>query len=738
MSIAKKTTDLPALPKELEGLAFLASNLYYTWARDVREIFQFVDRGAWEHSGHNPIFVLKKLSLDRIETLRQDGDFLSKLEHSVRLQRKYLADYRESWFARTYGDQAADNSLVAYFSMEFGAASCLKVYSGGLGVLSGDHLKSSSDLGIPLVGIGLFYTTGYFSQGLNADGWQVEHYPINKPEDLPIEPLMERHSEEPLVFPVSLADREVKVKVWKASIGRISLYLLDTNIPAENSVEDCTITRELYGGDSDNRIKQEIVLGLGGAKLVRLLGLNPSVFHMNEGHSSFVSLERISQSVQENDGGKSFSEALRTVKSSTIFTTHTPVPAGIDIFTRGQIEHYLSQYPARLGICIDEVFSLGQESQESAGFNMAVFAIRTSSMVNGVSNLHGQVARKLWERVLQEEDELDYERTGPEKRYSRKMQSVTNGVHIASWISDSMAGLLDEYLGRGWELNSWKPETWRPISKIPPDRLWQVREKSRADLLQYVHRRLGRHSRSLDNNALTIGFARRFATYKRATLLFSDHSRLERILHDAEKPIQFIFAGKAHPRDYEGKKLIQEIVTFLKRELAGGKIVFIRDYDIEVARKMVQGVDVWLNNPRRPFEASGTSGMKILCNGGLNMSVLDGWWDEAYTPSNGWAIGTGGAGSNYTLQDRQDAESLYDLLQNHVIPEFYERTNGLPLKWVDRMRRSMSTLTPRFSSSRMVVEYAEDFYFKNLGKANTSEENSEAPNHLYQKDLAPS
>lgn len=732
MSAAKKVIDIPNLPEELQGLTFLASNLYYTWSREVREIFHLADRDSWVQSGHNPISVLKKLSPDRIHKLQRDSSFVSKLEHSVRLQKKYLADYSESWFTRSYEDQGIENSLVAYFSMEFGAASCLKIYSGGLGVLSGDHLKSSSDLGIPLVGIGLFYNTGYFSQGLNADGWQIEYYPTNKPEDLPIEPVVKRHSDEPLIFPVSLADRVVKVRVWKVSVGRVPLYLLDTYIPGENSTEDCSITRELYGGDSDNRIKQEIILGFGGAKLVRLLGLNPSVFHMNEGHSSFVSLERMSQLMQESDGRKiTFLEALRTIKSSTIFTTHTPVPAGIDIFTRGQIEHYLSQYPTKLDVGIDDIFSLGQESPDSAGFNMAVFAIRTSSMLNGVSNLHGHVARKLWERVLQEDDEFDFEQARSEEAQSRKMESVTNGVHIASWISNPMAGLLDEYLGKDWESKSWKSETWRLVSNIPTERLWQVRQKSRADLLEFVHQRLGRHSRLLDRDTLTIGFARRFATYKRATLLFSDHSRLERVLQDTEKPIQFIFAGKAHPRDYEGKKFIQEIVTFLKRESTGGKIVFIRDYDIEVARNMVQGVDVWLNNPRRPLEASGTSGMKVLCNGGINLSVLDGWWDEAYTPSNGWAIGTGGAESNYALQDRQDAESLYDLLQNHVIPEFYERsTNGVPAKWTDRMKRSMSTLTPRFSSSRMVVEYAQDFYFRNLGKAHTSEKHSETPKYL--------
>ena len=396
-------------------------------------------------------------------------------------------------------------------------------------------------------------------------------------------------------------------------------------------------------------------------------------------------------------------------------TTHTPVPAGIDIFTKDQIEHFLSRCPERLGIKMEDLFSLGQETPDSAGFNMAVFAIRTSSMVNGVSNLHRHVARKLWERVLQEE-EFDLGDQFTDKKSGKKMRSVTNGVHIASWISDSMANLLDEYLGHQWISAPWQPETWRAIYKIPSDKLWSVRQESRSKLLEYVQRKQAGRNNRLDRNALTIGFARRFATYKRATLLFSDRSHLEHLLQDEERPIQFVFAGKAHPRDHEGKKFIQEINTFLKGETSKGKIIFLQDYDIDVARNMVQGVDVWLNNPRRPLEASGTSGMKVLCNGGINLSVLDGWWDEAYTPSNGWAIGTGTTDANQSLQDRQDAESLYDLLQNHVVGEFYDRTSGIPLKWIDRVRRSMSGLTPRFSSSRMVIEYAENFYFKNIRK----------------------
>lgn len=709
MIAPKNTPDNRPLPKELSGLSNLASNIYFVWNREIRDVFSRADSDLWETTGHNPLALLRQIPQEKLRDLAIDYSFVSRVEAAVEIQREYLSNASAAWFSETFGP--ANGELVAYFSMEFGIASFMKIYSGGLGILSGDHLKSASDLGLPLVGIGLFYLRGYFAQRINADGWQTEEYPSNNPDDLPIELVTDSGSGEPLILTVPLASREVKIKVWKVSVGRISLYLLDTNIPGENSSQDCTITAELYGGDSDTRIKQEIVLGFGGARLLRQLGLAPSIFHMNEGHSSFVALERVAEIIADSGGKKQFPAALQAVKNTTVFTTHTPVPAGIDIFTRGQIEHYLSSCPGRLGISMEDLFSLGQETQDSLGFNMAVFAIRTSSMVNGVSNLHRHVARRLWEKVLQEE-EFDLGDTLPERKSGKRMRSVTNGVHVPTWISDSMIDLLNEYLGPDWIQNNWKSEVWRLVSKIPQDRLWEIRQKSRADLIRYINRRSDTGRNTLDANALTVGFARRFATYKRATLLFSDPLRLERMLGDVERPVQFIFAGKAHPRDHEGKKMIQEIISFLRKQSAGGRIVFVPDYDIDVARNMVQGVDLWLNNPRRPLEASGTSGMKVLCNGGINLSVLDGWWDEAYTPSNGWAIGTGSSESNYTLQDRQDAESLYDLLQNHVLPEFYERTNGIPSRWVDRMKRSMSNLTPRFSSNRMVIEYAENFYFR--------------------------
>ena len=538
---------IAGLPSELHVLEILGSNFYYSWNRSIREVFAAVDAGSWDRSGHNPITLLRKLSKERIEELRYDEKFQALLRDAVRTQLEYLDGGAGKWFATTYPSKGAREVEVAYFSMEFGIVSYLRIYSGGLGVLSGDHLKSSSDLGIPLVAIGLFYTRGYFSQGLNADGWQVEHYPANNPEDLPLQILVNGDSREILVFSVPLADREIKVKAWKAQVGTISLYLLDTNLPGVNSPEDCEITSELYGGDSDLRIKQEIVLGFGGARLLRVLGRNPSVFHMNEGHSSFVSLERISRAIEESNGKMSFREALETVKASTVFTTHTPVPAGIDIFTRGQLEHYLSQYPKRLGISAEDLFSLGQETTESSGFNMAVFAIRTSSMVNGVSNLHGHVARKLWERILQEE-EFDIEEGIPDKKIGKRMHSVTNGVHVPSWISDSMARLFDEYLGKDWPLKNWRMDAWRGVSRIPSERLWDARQDSRAKLMDFISRRLDHSQNTLDQKVLTVGFARRFATYKRATLLFSDRLRLERLLTRSRK---------AHPVRLRGQSSSQ-------------------------------------------------------------------------------------------------------------------------------------------------------------------------------------
>ncbi len=652
--------------------------------------------------------LIQELSSKRLEELSRDESYLADLSIGYSALRSYMGATADSWFVKTYGSR--NNDLVAYFSAEYGVASCLQTYSGGLGVLAGDHLKAASDLGVPLVGVGLFYRRGYFSQSLTHDGWQVESYPENEPYSLPVEAVLHRDSSEPLIFSIPLGDRQVAVRAWRVSVGRVFLYLLDTNIRASNSPSDCNITSELYGGDSELRLKQEIVLGMGGVRLLSALGLKPTIYHMNEGHSAFAGLERIRLMLEETPG-LSFHEALERVRSTNLFTTHTPVAAGIDVFSREQIGNYLGNLPSILGVSMNDIFALGKETQGSDAFNMAVLAIRLSRSVSAVSKLHKEVAKKLWNNVLREESfDLD-EKTGGGFRNSKRMESITNGVHVPTWVSDSMADLYDRYLGHDWIDRLHDPELWQKAANIPEGLLWEIRCRERAKLIEYV-RRKSPQTESFDSHALTIGFARRFATYKRATLLFMNLSRLEKLLSNKDRPIQFVFAGKAHPRDNDGKRLIQEIANFSKKQSAAGKLVFLEDYDISTSMRLIQGVDLWLNNPRRPLEASGTSGMKILANGGLNFSILDGWWDEAYSQSTGWTIGSGIDSGHPYEQDRIDSDSLYDNLENQIVPDFYDRTEGVPLRWLRKMKHSISTLTPVFSTRRMVMEYSQRFYFK--------------------------
>ncbi len=696
-------------------------------------MFEQVDDAAWRGLGQNPIALLSQLNESRARELAAQAEFVSLLEEAYQIQRRYLSETEETWFQKTYGILHR-NYLVAYFSAEFGLASFLRTYSGGLGILAGDHLKSASDLGIPLVGVGLFYKRGYFSQLLSDDGWQAESYPENEPGMLPVEPVMASGSQEPLIVSVHIGDRQVRIRAWKASVGRVPLYLLDTNLPGLNSREDCEITAELYGGDARTRIQQEMVLGIGGAKLLAALKLRPTLFHMNEGHSAFVTLERIRESQALKKSGEeslprqdnedtpaskpeqdSFTRAKNAVRATCLFTTHTPVPAGIDVFPRDLFIEYLGSYAEKLGLRPMELFALGQETPYSEGFNMAVLAMRLSSDVNAVSKLHRDVARKMWESLLKESGEGGEPNGSP-------LASVTNGVHIQSWISDSMAALYDDYFGRNWVGAITDPDTWHRIFEVPDEVLWGTRSQERKKLIGFIADRLpddkGVTKVSLDPHVLTIGFARRFATYKRANLILRDVERLDRLLSDASRPIQFVFAGKAHPKDYEGKKLIKEIFDFTKNSSSSGRVVFLPDYDISIAHAMVQGVDLWLNNPRRPLEACGTSGMKVVANGGLNLSVLDGWWDEAFTASAGWAIGTGREyGYNVAEQDRVDSTSLYEVLENEVIPDFYDRNSpqSVPARWVQKIKSSIATLSPVFNTHRMVMEYSQRFYFKDGG-----------------------
>jgi starch phosphorylase len=707
------------LPDVLSPLAPLASNLYWVWNRRIRRIFEEVDLAAWDGLGHNPVLLLQRISDSRYSELATNQEFVTRLTRAYDIQREYLHKKEESWFRRTFGILER-NELVAYFSAEFGLTECLRTYSGGLGILSGDHLKSASDLGIPLVGVGIFYKRGYFSQSLGPDGWQLESYPENNPSELPMEPALEPNSKEPLVVSVPIEDRQVRVKAWKISVGRVTLLLLDTNLPGLNSKEDCEITAELYGGDIHTRIKQEIVLGFGGAKIIRALGLQPTIYHLNEGHAAFAILERLREIMEEDKPGTNFKDSIEFSKSCNLFTTHTPVAAGIDVFDKSLIERYLGWYAKKLGISLEDLLALGREKPESPGFNMAVFAIRVSSNANAVSKLHRRVASKLWQGVVKEEDS------------DRELGSVTNGIHALSWISDSFADLYDQFLGPEWDEDTTSVNAWAPVSDIPDELIWQTHVKQKTKLIEYIRTNFsfgnyqGTSGHVLDPEALTIGFARRFATYKRASLILSESEKLLSLIKGKDRPVQFIFSGKAHPRDHEGKRVIQEIVNFAKNADCAGRIVFLPDYDISVARHMVQGVDVWLNTPQRPLEASGTSGMKAVPNGALNFSVLDGWWDEAHSPEYGWSINPLDFHEDPIKQAKADAEALYAILEADIIPEYYTRNSeGIPISWVQKMKKSISLLSPRFTTRRMVKEYAEEFYFKNAKRVADSLNKSE-------------
>ncbi len=707
------------LPENLRPLIPLSMNFLWVWNRQIKRVFKNIDPAAWDGLGHNPVLLLQKASSSRLEELSKREEFVSSVNELNEKQKEYIAS-EDTWYQRNYGS-SGKNQLVAYFSAEFGVTECLRIYSGGLGILAGDHLKSASDLGVPLVGVGLFYKHGYFSQTLSHDGWQIENYPENNPSELPVLPVLEGASLEPLVISVPVDGRQVRVRAWRAEVGRVPLILLDTNLPGVNSKEDCEITSELYGGDIHTRIKQEIILGIGGAKMLKAIHLAPTVHHMNEGHAAFVILERIRELMEESLPKMSFEEAQERVREGSLFTTHTPVAAGMDVFDKSMMEKYLGTYSAKIGISMDQLLKMGHDGPAhhySGGFNMAVFALKFSQDVNAVSRLHKSVATKMWDSILQESKPSEAKESNP-----KEMNFVTNGIHVPSWISDSLADVYDEYLGPGWTEEISDHDLWSKAKDIPDDVLWAVHCKQKARLIEYV--RTGSSEQSLDPNALTIGFGRRFATYKRALLFLHDRERLSRLLKDDSRPIQFVFSGKAHPKDFEGKKLIQEIIQFSKSDLANGRVVFLQDYDISVARKMVQGVDVWLNNPRRPLEACGTSGMKAAPNGILNFSILDGWWEEAYAQENGWAIGpesdSGPEAAEHQiadhrhlhLRDKKDAESLYSILENEIIPAFYDRdsSTGVPTRWLERMKRSISSISPVFNTRRMVAEYSELFYF---------------------------
>ena len=642
--------------------------------------------------------------------MARDEGFLAHLDRVDEAFNNYMS--ATTWFQDTYGEAAADQCRVAYFSAEFGIHESIPVYSGGLGLLAGDHLKAASDLGIPLVGVGMMYREGYFRQYLNVDGWQQERYPENDFFNLPL--ITETNAKgQPILITVPMPGREVSARIWRIQVGRVPLYLLDTNI-AQNNADDRQITARLYGGDHDMRIRQEMILGIGGIRALRAIGKVPTVCHMNEGHSAFCGLERIRVKMEENQ--IDFASAREAVAAGTCFTTHTPVPAGNDVFQGSLMEHYFSQYLPALKIDRQEFLGLGRQNprDQNEPFCMTVLAIRLSNSSNGVSKLHGQVSRRMWKAIWPDLPESEIPIT-----------SITNGVHTRSWLALEMGQLYERYLGVQWEERPTDHSVWKRVENIPNAELWRTHERRRERLVAFARARLkdqlvrrgappsevARADEVLDPDALTLGFARRFATYKRGTLLFRNLERLGAILNAKDRPVQIIFAGKAHPRDHGGKELIAEIVHLARRPDFRRRIVFIEDYDINVARYLVQGVDVWVNNPRRPLEASGTSGMKVCINGGINLSVLDGWWCEAFAGDNGWAIGAGEEYSDLTYQDDVESRAIYDLLEQEIVPLFYTRSSdGLPRGWIKVMKRAMSTVCPVFNTSRMVQEYMEKCY----------------------------
>jgi glycogen phosphorylase len=699
---------IPTLPEELKPLREVAYNYWWGWNADAFNIFRHIAADLWTRCGHNPIKFLSQVSQERLKELTRDEGFMYHLNRVSQKLNAYLE--RKTWFQNRW--QGEQSFRIAYFSAEFGINEGLPVYSGGLGVLAGDHLKSASDLGVPLVGIGLAYHKGYFRQYLTQDGWQQERYVENDFYNMPLQ-LMRDEQKKPILIEVELPGRKVMIQIWKVQVGRVPLYLLSTNLP-QNSEADRNITAQLYGGDHDTRIQQEIVLGVGGIRALDKLGLLPAVTHMNEGHSAFLGLERIRFHMEQDQ--LSFSEARELVVGSNSFTTHTPVPAGIDKFAPDLIEKYFGSYMGTFGISNQDFFSMGRVNAHDANedFSMAILALKLSARVNGVARLHGHVSRNMWKSLWPQLplDEIP-------------ISHVTNGVHANSWISAEMSELFDRYLGPRWVEEPGDQKTWEGIARIPSAELWRTHERRRERLVGYVRRKLRQQltdrgapaeeiemaDQVLDPEALTIGFARRFATYKRATLIFKDIERLIQLATDKNRPVQIIFAGKAHPHDEPGKRLIQEVIKIARRKDLRRHIVFLEDYDLNCAHYLVQGVDVWLNNPRRPLEASGTSGMKAIFNGGLNCSILDGWWDEGYNGNNGWAIGRGEEYDDKEYQDKVESAAFYQILENEMIPLFYDRgPDNIPENWIRMMKRSMTSLGPIFNTNRMVTEYTERFY----------------------------
>ena len=716
MYLFGKITVNPQLPERINKLSEISNNLWWSWNSEFLRLFQFIDLDLWLKVNKNPIKFLQNVSQDCLEKAAFNEDFLSKYDIISENFTNYI-NSKNTWFSKNYPNNKKD--LIAYFSAEFGLDEIIPIYSGGLGILAGDHCKSASDLGIPFIGVGLLYKHGYFNQNITPDGSQESIYkPVNIYE-LPVIPVADSNGND-MVVSVDFPDRKVYLKVWKINIGRVSLYLLDSDIDL-NHDNDKQITLKLYGGNQEMRIQQEIILGIGGMNVLKALNLNPTIFHMNEGHCSFVTLELIKNLMHEKD--ISFEIARDIASAKTAFTTHTPVPAGNDIFPISLVEKYFKNYWAELGINREEFLKLGMKADTfESTFNMGVLALKIAGKKNGVSKLHGEVSRELFSDLWTNFDGED-----------SPITHVTNGVHTCSWLAPNLKDLYNKYFQPYWQENIHDNSVWEAIENIPDEELWNIHQRQKEKLLNLVKNNVKEQlqeinenyelikelENSLNPNAFTIGFGRRFATYKRATLIFKDLERITKLLNDPLKPVQLVFAGKAHPADIEGQDLIKTIHELSKMPQFKGKIFILENYNISIARYLVSGVDIWLNNPRRPMEASGTSGQKASINGVPNFSILDGWWAEGYTGTNGWAIGDDTVYSSHEDQDIADSNSIYNLLENEIIPKYYEKDfNGVSHVWARLMKNSIKTCGGNYSTSRMLVDYVKNLYIPLINVTN--------------------
>lgn len=737
MYVFNKITVNPQLPKRIEKLSEISNNLWWSWNTEFLRLFKTIDNDLWETCEKNPVKFLKQVSQERLEAVSKNVEFLKEYDKLARQFEDYM-NSKNTWFANNYPENK--NDLIAYFSAEYGLDRTIPIYSGGLGILSGDHLKSASDLGIPLVAVGLLYKNGYFHQKINGYGDQETEYINIELSKLPINPVKDKNGEDLIIY-VKFPKRRLYLKVWQINVGRIKLYLLDSDIE-KNNPEDRDVTLRLYGGDQEMRIRQEIVLGMGGTNLLtRALGLNPTIYHMNEGHSAFLILELIKNIIKEKQ--VSFDVARDIASSKTVFTTHTPVPAGNDIFPLDLVDKYFKDFWPRLGLDREEFLRLGMKPSQilEPGFNMGILALKVAGKKNGVSKLHGAVSRELfgdvWPDIAANESPITY---------------VTNGIHTCSWLSPKLKELYNKYLMPYWQDNIHEDKVWEKINNIPDKTLWETHQDRKEKLLKlvkdnttqrlrrsgYSYEEINEITSKLNPNALTIGFARRFATYKRATLIFKDLERITQILNNSEKPVQLIFAGKAHPADKEGQDLIKRIHEISMMPQFKGKIFLLENYNIAMSQYLVSGVDVWLNNPRRPMEASGTSGQKASVNGVINFSVLDGWWAEGYNQENGWTIGTNAEYNSYEEQDIADSQSMYRTLEDKIIPTYYNKNEeGISPKWIRIMKNSIISTGGKYSTARMLVDYTNNLYMPlcNLTKKYYQNVDTVAEYNLWKKNL---